>query len=170
MLYEQVKANVAAIPKKTGNLADSIYQAFSPENSRTNGRTKADGRQIWPVSSYNVSWRTAKYAGEKGTQQGGLTRAPHGHLIEFGHLARYVNYIDKKGEWKTAIRPEMRGKKKPKRRASIAEKDAYYVLRKTPLQVAATPFVAPAAAKFEEAYQAMAAAYVAELAAKGIVK
>jgi len=37
--------------------------------------------------------------------------------------------IGKDGKWHTAIRPDKRGTKKPSRRASQAEKDAYYVLR-----------------------------------------
>lgn len=63
VLYEAVKANVAAIKRHTGNLERSIYQAYSADHS-------GQGRAI-----YHVSWNARK--------------APHGHLVEFGYLQRY---------------------------------------------------------------------------------
>jgi HK97 gp10 family phage protein len=115
VLYDEVKRNVAAIPEKTGNLARSIYQVYSEDHS---GPTSA---------TYHISWNTRK--------------APHGHLVEFGHIQRYASYIGKDGQWHTAIRPGMRDKPKPKRRASQAEKDAYYVTLPAPKQIAGRAFL-----------------------------
>lgn len=57
-LYDEVKANVAKLGRKTGNLDASIYQVFSQDNS-------SYGR-----ATYHVSWNARK--------------APHGHLLENG--------------------------------------------------------------------------------------
>lgn len=118
VFYDEVKRNVAKIGRFTGNLDKGVYQAYSDSNSN---QTKA---------TYHVSWNAKK--------------APHGHLVEWGHIQRYAVYIDRNGDYKTAIRPEARGKPKPKRNASQAEKDAYYVPLKAPRQVAAQPFIRPA--------------------------
>jgi hypothetical protein len=123
VLYQAVIKNVQAIGSVTGNLRNAIYQAFSPDQS-------AEGKAV-----YHVSWRTSGSGGP---------RAPHGHLVEFGHLQRYASYIGSDGHWYTAVRPEMRGKPRPRRNASQAEKDAYYVLRKGgPIQIPARPFIRP---------------------------
>ncbi len=145
VLYDQVVQNVAAIGTKTGNLKRSIYQVYSGQNLNPK-RAK-----------YVVSWNARK--------------APHGHLIEYGHIARYQAYINKRGEWKTLIRPEMRGKPKPKRNASQAVKDSYYVLRKGgPLQVPARSFVRNAIAQFPEAQAAMKKRFYQELKARNVFK
>lgn len=125
VLYDEVKRNVAAIPQKTGNLDRSIYQVFSRKNS-------AQGK-----ATYQVSWNARK--------------APHGHLVEFGHIQRYATYMGRDGNYYTAVRPGMRGKKKPNKKASQSVKDAYYVLLPSPKQVAAKSFVRKAASKFPEA-------------------
>lgn len=67
--YDEVRANVGKLKRHTGNLASSIYQAYSRDNS--NG-----GRAV-----YHVSWNARK--------------APHGHLVEFGHLQRYEVSFDR---------------------------------------------------------------------------
>jgi hypothetical protein len=55
----------------------------------------------------------------------------------------------------TFVRPEAKGKPKPKRKASQAVKDAYYVPRKGgPKQIPARPFVRPALAKSEASIEA----------------
>lgn len=107
VLYEEVKANVSAIGKHSGKLSNAIYQVFSVDNS-------LDG-----VSTYHVSWNARK--------------APHGHLVEFGHLMRYVTFIDKSGRWVTV-------KNQP-----LAK----------PRHVAAKPFIRPAMSKFPMALDAM---------------
>lgn len=139
VFYRAVQSNVAAIGKVTGNLARGIYHAYSRDNS-------APGRAV-----YHISWNARK--------------APHGHLVEFGHVQRYRVYINKRGEWKTMIRPGMAGKKKPSRDASQAVKDAYYVPLAAPRQVAAQPFVRPALAKAAEASAAAEAVLLAKIGA-----
>jgi HK97 gp10 family phage protein len=130
VLYDEVQRNVAAIPQKTGKLASSIYQVYSQDNS-------GEGR-----ATYHVSWNHRK--------------APHGQLVEFGHIQRYATYLGKDGNFYIAVRPEMRGKKKPSRTASQAVKDAYYVPLAAPKHVAAQAFVRRAVVKFPQAEAAAA--------------
>jgi len=128
VIYDEVKRNIRAIGHKTGNLEKGIYQVYSRSNS-------APGH-----ATYHVSWNHAK--------------APHGQLVEFGHIQRYASYVGSDGNWYTVKRPSSYGKPKPKRRASQAVKDAYYVTLPTPKQVAARPFVRPAMVKFPQAVKA----------------
>lgn len=128
VLYEQVKSNVNALGKVTGNLAASIYQAYSQDNS-------APG-----MATYHISWSRKK--------------APHGHLVELGHLQRYRYYKGNDGQIRPMVRPGMDDKPRPKRSASQAEKDAYYVTLPTPIQVPAKAFVRNAAARFPQAIAA----------------
>ncbi len=145
VLYDKVMQNVAAIGVKTGNLKRAIYQVYSGQNLNPK-RAK-----------YVVSWNARK--------------APHGGLVEYGHIARYQAYINKRGEWKTLIRPEMRGKPKPKRNASLAVKNAYYVPRKGgPLQVPARSFVRNAIAQFPEAQAAMKQRFYQEIRSRNVFK
>jgi HK97 gp10 family phage protein len=126
VLYDAVQANVARIKKHTGNLDRSIYQAYSIDNS-------GPGR-----ATYHISWNAKK--------------APHGHLVEYGHMQRYVYYQDDAGNIRPMVRPGKEGTPKPKQRASQAVKDAYYVpLEGGPRLVAARPFIRPAVAKMNEA-------------------
>lgn len=74
VLYERVKVNVAALGRKTGNLNSSIYQAYSANNS---GEGKA---------TYHVSWNA--------------TKAPHGHLVEWGYIKRWQSIMIN-GKWVT---------------------------------------------------------------------
>lgn len=104
VFYEEVQRNVGRIKRKTGNLASSIYQAYSADNSRQGHAT------------YHVSWNARK--------------APHGHLVEFGHLQRYEISYD------------------PKTRRFITHKDRPLA---KPKQLAARPFIRPALAKTEAA-------------------
>lgn len=129
VLYNEVKSNVAKLGKVTGNLERSIYQAYSDDNSNPARAT------------YHISWNHRK--------------APHGHLVEFGHLQRYRYYKGNDGKIRPMVRPGMDGKPRPKRSASQAEKDAYYVTLPTPIQIPAKAFVRSAASKMP---QAMAAA------------
>lgn len=136
VLYKVAKANAARIAPKTGRLAASIYQAFSQDGSGPG------------VATYHVSWRTQR--------SGGLSRAPHAHLIENGHWQYYVTYRNKAGQLRTAIRPEMRGKPPPKGKQGSPEMrarmDAYYVpLPDGPRWIAAQPFMRPAWAAAETA-------------------
>lgn len=129
VLYDEVKRNVASIRRVTGNLDGSIYQAYSQGNS-------APGK-----ATYHVSWNSKK--------------APHGWLVENGHMQRYMYYQDNQGRVRPMVRPGMDGKPRPGRRASQAQKDAYYVpLPGGPRHVAARPFVRPAQASFPKALDA----------------
>jgi len=130
VFYDAVVRNVNALGKKSGNLAGAIYQAYSEENS---GPGKA---------TYHISWNASK--------------APHGGLVEYGHIQRYAVNLAKDGKWYTLVKPSMRGKPKPKRNASQAEKDAYYILRAGgPRQIAAQPFIRPAFYRQGEAIAAV---------------
>lgn len=133
VLYDTAKTNVAAIGRVTGNLSNAIYQAYDKHNSNEQ------------QAFYQVSWNAKK--------------APHGHLVEFGHIQRYATYVGKDGKWHTRVRAEMRGKKPPSRKASQSVKDAYFVLRKTPVQVAAQPFMRPAADQMDKAIAAVEAEF-----------
>lgn len=108
VFYDEVKLNVQPprIGIKTGNLSNSIYQVYSKDNSN---EARAE---------YHISWNHAK--------------APHGHLVEYGHIQTHKVYIGSDGNWYTSkeLLPE-------------------------PKQVGARPFVRPA---FGKAGQALAAA------------
>lgn len=115
VFYDEIKGNVASIKQVTGNLSRSIYQKFSPENSRP-GRAE-----------YHVSWNAKT--------------APHAGLVEYGHLQRYKYYKGSDGKIRPMVRPGMDGRMKPGRHAAQSEKDAYYVTLPTPIQVPAKAFV-----------------------------
>lgn len=129
VLYDAVKSNVAAIPRVSGNLARSIYQAYSEENSRPG------------VASYHLSWNANK--------------APHGGLVEYGYWQRYTYRPDGMGPM---VRAGMEGRTKPRRHASRAEKDAYYVPRQGgPVYVPGKAFMRRAMSSFGAASEASAA-------------
>jgi hypothetical protein len=125
VLADEMLSNVQRIRRVTGNLESAIYQVYSKDHSGPGHAT------------YHVSWNHRK--------------APHGGLVEFGHIQRYVSFVGSDGKWYTAIRSGMRGKRRPARGASQAAKDAYYVTLPEPKQIAAQPFARPAAGKFPEA-------------------
>lgn len=86
VLYDEVKQNVSRIKKKTGNLDASIYQVYSNDRS-TNVK-----------ATYHISWNARK--------------APHGHLVEYGHLMTRKAYIGSDGNWYTSnvkITPKLVG-------------------------------------------------------------
>lgn len=128
VLYDRVKLNVAALGKVTGNLDASIYRTLSESNS-------TDGKVV-----YHISWNHRK--------------APHGHLVEYGYMQRYEYYQRDDGQVRIKVRPEAQGKRKPGRRASAAEKAAYYVMLPTPKHVPGKSFVRSAVSAFDAAYAA----------------
>lgn len=130
VLYDEVRRNVGQIKSHTGNLKKSIYQKYSPEQS-------VDGL----IATYNVSWNKSK--------------APHGWLVERGHLQRYRYYQNAQGQVRPMVRPGMDGTKKPAKSAPQAVKDAYYVTLDTPIQIAGKAFVRRAADKRPMAFLAM---------------
>ena len=87
-------------------------------------------------ATYHVSWNPRK--------------APHGHLVEWGHLQRYEVSRD------------------PKTDRFITHRDKPLA---TPRQVSGRPFIRPAlAAKGEAAQQAMRDRYLEELRQRGVVR
>jgi len=112
--YNEVKLNVSRIGKKTGNLDSSIYQVYSKDNSNKDRAT------------YHISWNNQK--------------APHGHLVEFGHIQTRKVYVGSDGNWYTSK-----------------------VLLSNPKQVGARPFVRPAFGKSQAALEAANARFVAEM-------
>jgi hypothetical protein len=77
VLYDQVKINVSSINRKTGSLAESIYQVYS-------NRISKPGESAY----YHISWNGSK--------------APHGHLVEYGHIKTHLSIIDRRtGKWIT---------------------------------------------------------------------
>lgn len=129
VVYDDVLSRVDRIGEVTGNLRSAVYQAYAAKESTPE-------RAV-----YDVSWNHL--------------HAPHAILVEYGHIQRYVTYIGDDGHWYTAVRPGMRGKPRPKRRAPQSTKDAYYVpLAGGPKHVAARPFIRPAIAKFDQAMEA----------------
>jgi hypothetical protein len=146
VIYQAVLQNVQKIRSVTGNLRSSIYQAFSEDKSQVAGSGYAR-------ATYHISWNAKT--------------APHGHLIEWGHLQRYEYYKGNDGKVRPMVRPGLEFTKKPGRRASQAEKDAYYVPRiGGPKQVPAKPFIRPAFYKQGEAVAAMRAKFWEVLDAK----
>jgi uncharacterized ParB-like nuclease family protein len=111
VLYQAVLHNVDALGKVTGNLRASIYQAFSEKHSKAAG----DG---YSRATYHVSWNPRK--------------APHAHLIEYGHIQKFKAYVGKDGRWYT------------NKKAPLA----------TPKQIAARPFMRPAFNRQDEAVAA----------------
>lgn len=128
VLYDAVVRNVAGLRRVSGNLAKSIYQAYSATSSQPG------------IAVYHISWNAKK--------------APHGGLVEFGHLQRYRYYKGADGQVRPMVRPGMDGKKRPSRHAPQSVKDAYYVTLPVPLQIPAKAFVRRAADKFPQAYAA----------------
>lgn len=126
--YDAARSNIAKIPRVSGSLAQALYQAYSQDNS---GQGFAE---------YHISWNARK--------------APHAGLVEYGHWQRYQVVMTAKG-WVTLVRPEKVGQKRPRRRASQAEKDAYYLPRTD------GPVYIPGRAFMREAMRAAPAAVLA---------
>lgn len=143
VLYDQVLTNVNAIKRHTGNLARSIYQVYSDKNKDPK------------VAIYAISWNNSK--------------APHGWLVENGYLQRYEVVRLPNGRFATVVRPEMRGKKRPRGDAPVAQKLAYYMPRKGgPVQVPARSFLRRAfASKSAQAQKVMEDRLWAELKKRG---
>ena len=138
VLYDRVKANVAALGRKTGNLDSSIYQAFSESNSN----------ESKPV--YHISWN--------------YKEAPHGHLLEFGYLQRYLYYQNNQGQIRPMVRPGMEGMPRPGRRASREQKDAYFMTRPGgPVQVPGSAFLRRAKDAMPQAQEAMRKTFLERL-------
>lgn len=124
VFYKEVRMRV---PVKSGNLYGSIYQKYIPELS-TEGKRAV----------YHISWRK----GYQGKAMSSFPIANHGQLLEYGWVQRYVMGKDDAGNFTgPLVRPEMRGKPKPRRNASQAVKDAYWVPLAVPIQHAPRSFL-----------------------------
>ena len=55
VLYDEVKRNVSRIKRKTGNLAASIYQVYSKDQSRPNG-----------LQTYHIGWNNSNVMAQGG--------------------------------------------------------------------------------------------------------
>lgn len=98
--------NAGTDSQRPGLLRDSIYNALDKRRLVLNPS----------VFRYTVSWNS--------------TKAPHGHLVEFGHEMPYFAFKGGGGLWFTPG-------------VDTADGRAFYT-RDTPYQVAAQPFLAPA--------------------------
>lgn len=138
VLYDEVKKNAQLfgegyVADGTGKLADAVYRVYS--------RAGSDAMR----ATYHVSWNQ--------------TKAPHGHLVEFGHWQPYVTYRGKDGKFHTAVRPSMlkqylatyNGKTVPKHL-----RDKFFVKRPSPKWIPARPFVRAAQSQFDAATSAAA--------------
>jgi hypothetical protein len=138
VIYDAVKSN-AGRSKKTGNLERSIYQKFSDSNSSEMS------------AIYHVSWNHRT--------------APHGRLLEWGHVQRYKVYIGSDGNWYTAVKKAMQGSPKPRANAPQAVKDLYYVPLDSPRYVPGIPLVRAAVVSHgDKAIKAIKAEFARRLA------
>lgn len=90
MLRDAAKSNALVADNKEnaerrGVLSASIYLAYEKERS-----TPA-------IVRYAVSWNSGK-------RMPGVARAPHGHLIEFGHWQTHKVYKGADGNWYTNMK------------------------------------------------------------------
>lgn len=139
VFYDEVKRNVGQLKTVTGNLNKSIYQVY-------NKALSVDGVR----AVYDISWNK--------------TKAPHGWLVERGHLQRYRYYQNAQGQVRPMVRPGMEGRKKPSKRASQATKDAYYVTLPSPIQIPGKAFIRRAKDKENAAIAAAKQTLLAALA------
>jgi hypothetical protein len=129
--YDEMKMRAGAI-KESGTLQASIYQKYVREMSTDGVRAQ-----------YHISWNKGK---------GRATPvAFHGQLIEYGWVQRYASYMDTKGNWHTAVKPENYGKTAPwigagkngrNKRPTQKQTDDWFVARKGgPIQHAPRSFL-----------------------------
>lgn len=138
--YDEVKRNVGTLGDvfaTTGKLDAAIYQVFSKDNSHGNANGTA-----YDVATYHVSWNHKK--------------APHAHLVEYGHMQPYVVYRSKDGRLHTKVRPEKLKEYLAKYHGRTVPKELraqFFVPYPVPKQVPAYPFLRPAMAKADAAYE-----------------
>jgi hypothetical protein len=139
VFYDEMKIRALTIGKSR-QLQASIYQKFVVES-----REDALGLS----ATYLISWRKQKAKTNiKGqpNPNAGLPYTTMGYWIEYGYVHRYMAVQARSGlyagQWVTLVRPEMRGKPKPKWNDTRAVKDAYWMPRPGgPLPVAPKPFL-----------------------------
>lgn len=122
VFYEEVQARAMSVGGF--GLWGAIYQKSTKDSKEG---------VMGDLAVYHVSWRKQR---EKTNVKGapnpdaGLPYSTIGFWIEFGRWQRYMVRTGEDGEWYTVKRPGMEGKPAPKRGASQAEKDAYWMPRK----------------------------------------
>jgi len=127
VIYDRVKINVGRLGKFSGNLERSIYQVYSDQSTPER-------------AVYHIGWNTKK--------------APHGALVEYGHLIRYEYYKDAAGSIRPKVRPDKVGTPRPRRGDSKAAQQ-YYVLREGgPVRVPPKSFLREARSVFPIAFLA----------------
>lgn len=122
VLYKEVRQRALSIGGSR-RVQAAIYQKFVIDSK---------GGVLGESATYHISWRKGHSQNNKKGHagEGALPTTTIGFWIEFGRWQRYMVRTDKNGDWYTVARPEMKGKPVPKRGASQAEKDAYWMPRK----------------------------------------
>lgn len=106
----------AYTPYKEGGLMNAIYHKFINE------------KETKDYKSYRIGVNHIK--------------APHWHLLEYGHMMYYQVRKKPNGEWVTLVRQDKIGTPPPSRWASREIKDAYYIpLKGGPKQVPGHGFI-----------------------------
>ena len=121
VLYSEVRHRALAIGGSR-RLQAAIYQKFV---------INSKGGALGESATYHISWRKGNSQNNKtgNAGKGALPATTIGFWIEFGRWQRYMVRTDKNGDWYTVKRPGVTGKP-PGRKASQAEKDAYWMPRK----------------------------------------
>lgn len=123
VFYKEVKTRALTVGGSR-RLQASVYQKFVVDSAKG---------ALGDSATYHISWRKQRAkTNVKGAPNpdAGLPYSTIGFWIEFGRWQRYMVRTGKDGEWYTVKRPGMEGKPAPKRGASQAEKDAYWMPRK----------------------------------------
>lgn len=120
VLYKEVRHRALAIGGSK-RLQDSIYQKFVIDSK---------SGVLGESATYHISWRKGREKSSDTAAKGAsLPYTTIGFWIEFGRWQMYMVRTDKNGEWYTVKRPGATGKP-PGRKASQAQKDAYWMPRK----------------------------------------
>ena len=142
VLYDETRDNVdrivgqASYGEPRGVLKDAIYHVFSKDRSTTD---QGGGR-----ATYHISWNAAKH------------KAPHGHLVEFGHWMPYVTRLNRKtGRYYTVVKPSLLAEYRAKYQGKTVPpglRDYYFVRRAGgPKWIAPRPFLRSSMIKFPDA-------------------
>ena len=138
VILAEINSKVASLGQRKGLLHNAIYRVFA--------RRSQDDLPIYDVGV-------------------NMKKAPHWHLIEYGHWRYYAAKQLPNGDWVTLKRKGAKGKK-PSRKASKAVKDAYYIPLDTPVWVPARPYLRPAKAALPQALAAARKTFLERIRAK----
>ena len=146
VLYNQVLSNVDSMLGRTYPmrmvLRGAIYQAYMDQVS---GDLNA---------RYRIGWNHVK--------------APHGHLVEYGHLLTYQVYWGRDGKFHTRVRPSMLKEWLQMKASGVksvpkARRDEFYIRNPSPRFIAPRPFLRNAASRYDAAFVQMKDRFFAEL-------